>query len=257
MRLYDNGFIGQEVPSNVSLWDSGDNLETFTANCEKMSPNWYYRNAKVIYKRNSNGHRCKEISELDLDNYILFLGCSHTEGIGLEEDKIYTHLLAKKLNCDYYSMGLGATGIDVVLHNLIVWFANVEKKPKLVVIQWPDLTRMLTGSHSTHFQPNGSWTGNEDYLRFINLGIDLEFFEARKLLTHALVKAVAKVPTVYFGLEKVIPFDDNTIIEKIVDRARDLGHPGLKSHENFANAIYDHLINNECLNFYQNTEQKS
>jgi hypothetical protein len=66
-----------------------------------------------------------------------------------------------------------------------------------------------------------------------------------------------KVPVVYFGVDKVIPFNDDTIIEKIIDKARDLSHPGIKSHEKFAESIYESLINNECLNFYQNIEQKN
>ena len=257
MKIYENGLIGFDIPNVILEWSGGDYYDAFLKNCEQMPMDWYYRNVKIEYNINSNGHRSKEINDLNLDNYILCLGCSHTEGIGLEQEKTYPHLLAQKLNCDYYSMGLSATGMDVVLHNLIVWFNIIPKKPKAVIVQWPDFTRMLTGTSSNNLQPQGLWASGEDYQRFVNLGIDLKFFDARKILIHSMVQAIVKVPIVYFGLQKIIPFDDNTIIERVVDYARDLGHAGIKSHENFANAIYEHLINNECLNFYQNTEQKN
>jgi hypothetical protein len=257
MKLYANGLIGHDNSNLILDWSGGDNFNTFVKNCETQPDDWYYRDAIIKYQINSNGHRAKEISDLNLDNYILCLGCSHTEGVGLEQEKTYPHLLAQKLNCDYYSMGLGATGIDVVLHNLIVWFGLFNKKPKAVIVQWPDFTRMLTGTSPNNLQPQGLWAAGDDYQKFVILGIDLKFFDARKILIHAMVQSIVKVPIVYFGLQKIIPFDDNTIIEKIVDYARDMGHAGIKSHEIFANSIYDYLINNECSNFYQNIKQKN
>jgi len=256
MRIFQNGFIGQE-PNRVSKWSFGDNEVSFEKNRQTMPIDWYYNNVEIIYRYNSNGHRSKEISELDLDNYILCLGCSHTEGVGMEEDKIYPALLAKKLNCDYYNMGIGATGMDVVMHNLVVWFKTIPKKPKAVIIQTPTFTRVLTGNHPEHLKPTGWWSEDEDYGKFVNLGIDLEYFEAKRLLTHSLIKTVVDVPTVYFSIHNTMLMDSNTIIEKIVDHARDLGHPGIQSHENFAEAMHNHLINTGCLNFYQNTEQKN
>jgi hypothetical protein len=256
MKFYKHGFIGNENAQTNSQWSSGDNAVNLKKRIQSMPDDWYYRNAKITYNINSLGHRSKEISNLDVNNYILCTGCSHTEGIGMEADKIYPHLLAQKLNCDYYNLAIGATGIDVVLHNLSIWFSTIPKKPKALIIQWPDFTRLTTGSTIKNLQPRGLWHNDSDYTNFVNLGIDLEFFEARKLMAHYIVQAF-QVPTVYFGLQKVIPFDESTIIEPIIDYARDLGHPGIKSHENFAESIHDYLINTLCLSFCQNPEEKS
>jgi DNA polymerase III alpha subunit len=54
-----------------------------------------------------------KIEDIDLNNYILFIGCSHTEGIGLELQTTYPYLVSEELKCDYYNLGLGGTGIDV------------------------------------------------------------------------------------------------------------------------------------------------
>jgi hypothetical protein len=256
MKIYKHGFIGSDEPNSCSYWEHVGSREQFLQNKKEMPIDWYFHDVEITYLRNSIGHRCKEIEDVDIDNYILFTGCSHTEGVGMEADKIYPHLLAQKLNCDYYNLAMGATGIDVVLHNLSIWFSTIPKKPKALIIQWPDFTRLTTGSTIKNLQPRGLWNNDSDYHNFVNLGIDLEFFEARKLMSHYIVQAF-QVPTVYFGLQKVIPFDESTIIEPIVDYARDLGHPGIKSHEGFAESIHDYLINTLCLSFCQNPEEKS
>ena len=45
----------------------------------------------------------------DQDNYILFIGCSHTMGVGLELEKTYPHILSEKLKMDYYNLAVPAT----------------------------------------------------------------------------------------------------------------------------------------------------
>ena len=256
MKFYNQGFIGHDNNNKTEIWENDGSRENFINALREMPNDWYYRDNKVSYTYNSLGHRSKEIQDVDLDNYILCTGCSHTEGIGMEADKIYPHLLSQKLNSDYYNMAMGATGMDVVLHNLTIWFSTIPKKPKALIIQWPDFTRLTTGASVNNLQPRGLWYNDSKYNDFVNLGIDLEFFEAKKLMAHHVVQSF-QVPTVYFGLEKVIPFNDSTIIEPIIDRARDLGHPGIKSHQLFADSIHEYLINTLCLSSYQNHEEKS
>ena len=256
MKLHKHGFIGHHVTNKTEYWEHPTSQKAFKDALKTMPGDWYYKDVEITYSYNSLGHRTKEIEDVDLNNYLLFIGCSHTEGIGIESDKIYPHLLAKKLNCDYYNLALGATGIDVVLHNLTIWFSTIPKKPKALIIQWPDFTRMITGATVNNLEPRCLWHKVDEYTRFVNLGIDLEFFEAKKLMAHYIVQAL-QVPTVYFGLHKVIPFNGDTIIEPVVDYARDLSHPGVKSHENFAESIHDYLINTLCLSFCQNPEEKS
>lgn len=256
MKFHKYGFIGNENSQTNSQWSSGDNAVNLKKRIKLMPDDWYYRDSKITYNINSLGHRSKEISELDVDNYILCTGCSHTEAIGIEEDKSYPHVLAKKLGCDYYNLGLGATGIDTVIHNLTIWFSIVSKPPKALIIQWPDVTRTLTGSTADTLHPRGLWEKDKIYDIFIDVGTKLNFLEAKKMMAHHIVQSF-NVPTVYFGIHKVIPFNDETIIEPIIDYARDLSHPGIKSHENFAESMHDYLINTLCLSFCQNPEEKS
>lgn len=240
MKLYESGFIGHQDSNWESEWFGGDCHEGYIKTCES-NPDWYYKDKPFTYKLNSLGHRSKDISEINLDDYILVTGCSHTEGIGLAVENTYPYLLAKHYNCDYYNLALGSTGIDVVLHNLIIWFTRIKKLPRLVVIQWPDQVRTISGTSNDNLTPRGLWEESEEFNRFVHYGFETNFFECRKLLANAIVKSLIPVTTVYFGVQKVIPFDDNTVIEPIIDHARDNGHAGINSHIKFAQSIIDSL----------------
>ena len=259
MRFHNYGFIGKSHSLTTLSWAGQDNKDEFLRNFSKMPGIWYYKKTPITYRYNSLGHRSKEISSLNLENYILCVGCSNTEGIGVEEDKTYPYLLSKKLNCDFYNLGIGGTGIDVTLHNLVIWFSVVSTLPKALIIQWPDVTRTMTGTSDTTLHPRGMWSTDDSlYENFIDLAHQINFLAAKKMMADRIIRAIAaNIPVIYFGMGKIIPFNEDTIIEPIIDYARDLSHPGIKSHARFAESIHDYLINTLCLSFCQNPEEKS
>lgn len=87
----------------------------------------------VDYRLNSLGYRSKEF---DGESEVLFLGCSQTYGQGLPEDKIWSTILAKKLNLSYCS--LAAKG-DSVMGQVSKAFYYFEKfgNPKIIVALFP------------------------------------------------------------------------------------------------------------------------
>lgn len=236
MKLYDN-FIGADEVNMVMHWSGGDQETVLAANLKKMPFNWYYRDREITYTFNSLGHRSKEIKEIDLDNYVLVTGCSNTEGVGVELELTYPYLLARKMQCDYYNLAIGGSGIDVLIHNLVVWFSTVKKKPKAVIIQWPDYTRYVTGD-AVGLQPRGAWDNDPESINFLMGGLENDFFTARKTLSNSLINALITVPVINFTIGNLIPFDNQSIGEPVVDFARDLAHPGNESHENFAESIH-------------------
>jgi hypothetical protein len=84
-----DGFIGYKTSMRDVLYTGADDEKKFIDNLRKNSDDWYYRDKIISYKRNSLGHRCNDADKIDLNNYILFTGCSHTEGVGLELEKTY------------------------------------------------------------------------------------------------------------------------------------------------------------------------
>jgi hypothetical protein len=116
-----------------------DNEKMYLNNKKKLGKEWYYYDKKIEYKYNSWGYRTKEFDNLN-DDYILTLGCSFTEGIGLDYDDMWSTKLSKKLNLDVFNMGMGGTGVDFQFYNTTLIHNHILKKnkpPKLVIYQWP------------------------------------------------------------------------------------------------------------------------
>jgi len=82
-----------------------------------------------------NSETNKEIK----DNEILFLGCSHTEGVGhSSKDTVYTHLLAKELNLIPLVDAHGGKGNYLTEEKLNAY--NLQNKK--IIIQYTDVYRI-------------------------------------------------------------------------------------------------------------------
>lgn len=236
--LFYNDFIGNS-DANVTLkFVPGDTQEKFIRNKKNKNNDWYYNRVEINYTFNSFGHRCKDIKELDFDNYFLFIGCSHTQGVGVELEKTYPYIVSKYLKADYYNMSLAATGIDVCEYNLLTWFAKFDKKPKAVFIQWPDHSRFIGKNiHYKNMITYGTWQDSENYRKVIVNGENTGFFNARKKIAKELVNNVVDVPTFYITFGSLDPISDNSIYVQKLDYARDLLHSGIRSHFNCATLL--------------------
>jgi hypothetical protein len=248
MISLNNDFLGYHPKEHKVNFSGSDTAERFIANLKLQPEDWYYRNNPISYSRNKNGHRCKDIEDIDLDNYILFSGCSHTEGIGLRLEDSYAYLLSNKLNMDYYNLAVGGTGTDAVNYNIATWFAKVKKPPKLVIVQWPHhvraTTRFFENPHNYIPEPwynYGIWssrdTNNKKHKEignFLVSGEDIGYFKSLRILAKTLVHNIAQCPII----EVTTDYDElNTGEHQLiqVDQARDIspsmprGHMGIKS----------------------------
>ena len=242
MILYDNGFLGQDFCNQTFDWCNGDTEERYLKSLTKQPNDWYYVNKKITYTYNNNGHRSVNVNDLNFDNYVLFTGCSHTEGVGLELETTYPYLISKNLNCDYYNLALSASGIDVLEYNILHWFLQHKKKPKYVFIQWPDHSRFMSVYPGyDHIIPNGSWCETDAEKRFFVSGELTGFFNARKFISLNCITNIIDVPFYTINLTSLATYDNNSFSWKKVDTARDLKHCGIKSHANLAQNLLDHL----------------
>ena len=256
MLSLNNDFLGYYPLEHNVEFSGSDSEKLYIDNLKLQPDDWYYRTNKISYVRNSNGHRCKEVADIDLDNYILYTGCSHAEGIGTGLENTYPYLLSNKLNCDYYNLALGGTGIDVVNYNLAMWFAKIKKPPKLLILQWPHHTRATTkffeNPHKLIPEPwynYGIWstkdTNNKNHKNignFLMSGEDIGFFKSLRILTKTLAYNMATCPILELSTA-YDPLNEGEYQLKQIDKARDIspamprGHLGIKSE----------LINTNCL----------
>ena len=238
MRIYDD-FIGGDYQSVCHAFTGGDSEQQVIKNKPTQKDDWYYNYTPIEYSFNKLGHRSKNVEEIDLDNYILFTGCSHTAGVGLELEKTYAYVLSKQLNVDYYNIAMPATGIDVLEYNLLTWFAKIPKKPKMVIVQLPDHSRYTKfGIDQDHLLEGGAWDHSDDGTKFIVNSEDSGFFYASKLLSTNLIDSCVKCPIYKFNVSGQDAYSNIEISMKTIDRARDLSHPGILSNQYYAKVLF-------------------
>lgn len=238
---FNQGFIGYE-PNQSLKFSGADREEALSANLKELPDDWHYRTAEITYNNNSLGHRSIDPKNLNLDNYILFTGCSHTEGIGLELEKTYPYIVADKLGCDYYNLALGGTGIDAMMHNLSLWLGKTKERPKAIIVQWPNEARFLVVNElENNLRPMGMWDQEEEVSRFMASGSFNGFFSSRKKIAYNFINSFSDDTKIV----NVDIYPDNTEnMENFlhflqVDWARDLKHTGIKSNQDLAKRISD------------------
>ena len=252
-KIYDDKFIGYGKNHCNEAFSGSDKEVLFQENLKTKPMDWYYRNVAISYKRNSWGHRCKDIKDLDKNNYILTIGCSFTEGIGLEQEKTYTHVLAEKLNCDYYNLGLGGSGIDAVLHNLTMWLTNILDKPKLVIIQYPYWDRFVhfqlpPTSCDLKYNVLNTMTSHHENKTIVKhlFGSSQEFnyFESVEMLSKLKIENLLEyhqIPYINVGMNygsrEKMRFKEPFVLFKNMDSARD-PHCGIESHATLASKLH-------------------
>ena len=233
MYTFNNGLIGHDltVKPQTQFFSSSDSEERYAESLKTKPSNWEYRTTPVTYKRNSLGHRSIEINDLNFDNYILFLGCSITEGIGLPVEKRFSNVVADMLNCHAYTIGLAGTGNDVITYNLFTWLHKF-KRPKLIVLQWTGSERFLSITKDEKLFPNGSWC-DKKIVEFMSLGNEIKYFKARDILYRNLItNLIPDIPIIEIRIGEFYP---------LKDEARDLLHPGVNANQLKANSLYEEI----------------
>ena len=233
-----------------SSWNfcDSDSEELYNKNLVSKPIDWYYRNNPITYTFNSLGYRCKELNDLNLNDYVLFLGDSHTEGIGLHLEDTYAYQVSKKLNKDYFNLGSGGTGTDAMFYNLMTWL-HTFPHPKYICLFYTENTRSLVKAQNDFRYQNISinWsegdTNHDNAKKFLVLGDLLGYFNSRTNLYANMIDNILKhhkipyknISTYEQKLD--IPYHIEVIDAFSKPRARDY-HVGIEWH----NEVTDLLV---------------
>jgi len=189
---------------------------------------------------NTHGFRCKEFADIDMDNYILFSGSSHTEGVGVNPDQTFGHIVSAAMKCDQVNLGVGGGGIDTVEHNLFMWFLKYDKHPKAIVVEWPDYSRYIRDIYGqTNLCPAGMWSDSE----FITYATDALYIKGE--MVYRQLHKILPVPIIdvmYYKMTNNFYVDSHVIWHSEVDKGTDNSHAGPKTHFNTAENIHNALI---------------
>lgn len=243
MQLYEDKFIGRPLCNLQTSFIGLDSEELYSQNLKTQESDWYYRSNPITYHYNEFGHRSPSVDSIKDSNYILFAGCSFTEGVGLTLENTYPYLIAEQLGCSYYNIALGSTGIDALLHNVMMWLTTCSHKPAAIIIQWPDRSRFLSMPDFDTIVSNGAaWTKDQEALEFMALGEAIGFFRCRYVLADKMIRVLAEgLETKLINIRFFTKIKTDDIVFPNVDLARDLKHAGTNSHKLLSSEIVNLL----------------
>lgn len=260
-----NSIIQRRFLSNFQgEWLSDLEHQNFLDNSDKIDE--FYHTTPVNYQYNSLGYRTKEFSEYDSD-FILAMGCSHTEGTGLPENKIWCNVLGEILDTEIMNLGAAGQGLQFIAYNTDLYLRHHLPLPKMVVIQHPERTRKVNCRYEIH---TSSETDTEvsvmlEVQHQINREHERSTFLEEKNLTFVLDSGMLTniitrmwnsvgVPVLHWTFNTdgedwlsdyyvyEMPHDVNReIYDYEFDLARDLTHHGYRNHQCVANILADQV----------------
>jgi hypothetical protein len=237
MIKYINNLLGYACNNQEKLFAGSDSEEVFRVNLIKQPNGWYYRNQEITYTYNEHGHRCQSLNSLDTSNLLLFTGCSHTEGIGLHLEKTYPYLVSQNLNCNYYNLAIGGTGIDILLYNLISYRQIIKTLPKILFVQWPEFTRFSIFEENNSISTRSiSQNLSDNLINFIVAGDQEGYFRSKQVMAKKIINLLYPCKIIYIGYSTFEPNDVDIRLHPS-DLARDQLHAGTESNLKLANEL--------------------
>lgn len=255
MQTFNNILTGPFIKTGYENFDSyflskadEEDFNTKSRAFKKSNTPWIYFEKKIHYKCNSQGYRTKEWADIDWANSIVLHGCSYAFGEGLaEEDTISTQL--SNITGKYVvNLGIPGSGIGANVHNTIMLCKQLPT-PYAVVQLWSHIIR------TEIYMPDGVWFCHPgQFLKTNAEGIPsacykyyknwLRYDENPQTHNSFHVEAsrlIWQPRTRYYELTM---FYDNMLdcdYIQIIDRARDLSHPGIKTAKLVAEHIAAHI----------------
>lgn len=121
-------------PNTVNKWMPSDTEEAFDKNMSnkktrKLLIEGKWNKDSITYRFNNYGFRTDD--DFDIENPSLgnmFLGCSFTDGIGLNIEDVWSYKLNQKLGGTFYNLGQGGTGLDTQYRLFKAWAPVLKPK---------------------------------------------------------------------------------------------------------------------------------
>lgn len=203
--------------------------ENLITNYATLEENGWIDYEPFYYKFNSLGFRSDEFKE----NGIMFLGCSHTCGIGMPFDKIWPTLMSNELGLPQCNFGQGGMGSDTAFR---LCYGFIDKvKPKVIVYLQPAGPRFELINRDeihpiTHY--------NDKFIDLFHLlsdntNIELTLKKNFHAIQHLCIERGIKFVAASTQFGNKMHYED---------RARDLLHAGIKSHRTFADIILENFF---------------
>ena len=128
---------------------------------------------KVQYKWNDYGYRASfDYTPILTEDKIVCIGCSFTEGVGLDEEETWPDMLASKLNKPYLNLGLACGSDGYIVWQIMNVLQNIQTNNIYVLKPPPARSFFLNDTTFDNIQsgdiekPDVSFTRQYEYNRF-------------------------------------------------------------------------------------------
>jgi hypothetical protein len=208
------------------------------------------------HQYNNYGYRTYDLGDLPSE-YILVFGSSHSEGNGLHLEERWTTHLQQMASVKIYNMASAGCDTSFIVQNIINWTTADIVQPKLIIIDWPPIARLLTWNNNASQFAQASYLGdNNIYTSTLRAGV-ANFWTK---WTHDVILVnrlcnLSNIPLLNLYLDFDPLFDQTVeywqahnivmhVDEKMPGRtwhfdnlARDFGHHSVQCHEQWAQRI--------------------
>lgn len=241
LRRY--GFA-RSKPRTRSRWMASDTEEAWLANQrdkgmrERLSSCGWMVDS-VEYRYNNHGFRSDDDWDIDQPaEGSMFLGCSITEGIGLNIEQVWSHRMSRLLGGAFYNLGQAGTGIETQYRLMRSWVPFLRPKAILTLGAIGPRREILQDGNPPLLI--GAWTP-EERMGITEMGLVSE--ADHWLSTQRTLDAMKQVAT-RFGIPLYVPSlatGDRARQRGIGSRelARDGQHHGVGYHKELSRGLHD------------------
>lgn len=211
---------------------------------------------KCTYTYNELGFRGDSIYKEGFK--IMSIGCSVTEGVGVNNDQTWPHKLCELIpNCVNLNFACGGRGNDYISRCLLSYYDLI--KPDLVLIMYTESHRREFytkdgGIEPFHFKKWGYFDETKDGLEEHSALVTLSNKEANFqnwYKNHLLIKyflETKKCNWLWNGWFATNDYSDELRFDgdfhPFIDYGVDGAHPGPKTHEEYSKKLFDYIQTN-------------
>ena len=187
---------------------------------------------------NLHGHRCRNISDINMHNYILFAGDNVAVDFNQPLEKTYPYLISNSLKMDYYNVAVFNGGLETIKYNLLTWY-HTYPKPKFIVVSAEFLDSLLVSDSKINDIAVADYN-NKAITQIMSVGETSGFFPSRRVFAENVLLNTLAVPIYQIKFE-----NKNPLFTSVVNTVNLTGD--IFNHEKIAELV---------VSAYQSTKRK-
>lgn len=220
----------KEYYGNVLSWFGTDTHDMYHRNLkynfEEIKSLGYF-NSDITYKINSCGFRCEEFKECDS---VVFLGCSHTLGVGLHLEDTWSYIVSNQLNLVNYNLSITGGSNDSAFRVAQYYIPKIQ--PKIVIMLSPSNCRkeVINEHNQTHHYLISEDKINNNLLwaEWLSNSLNFSLNQQKNILAIEKICNDYSIKFYCFDSEKDFSYPD---------KARDLLHSGRLGNMKFSQKV--------------------